>query len=182
MDETVRGLGPSDDDVLVEIREIALRCAAEVVDRETASDVAMDVVVLCLTRMRAKRWRVEHRALHGYVCRLARDRVVDVLREQHRRREREAEHARDRRESAHEWMYPERALEAKELDAASQKEFDGLPQQARLTWMLVREQRISYKSVAKALGLSHRAIRANLARAERLVRERMREKGLADAD
>jgi RNA polymerase sigma-70 factor (ECF subfamily) len=179
MDSMAEGRGPSEDDVLVEIGAIAHRYAQGLVDRDMAHDVAQDVVVFCLEKMRARQWRIDRSTLRRYVWCLVRRRLIVVLRRKDRLREREADHARERRQSPPAWMHPESALEAKELEAFEQETLNGLPRQSRRAWRLVREQRLSYKTAARVLGVSRATLCSNLARAERLVRERMREQGVA---
>lgn len=182
MDSTVGGLGPAEEKVLVAIGELALRFARDAVDRETASDVAQDVVLICLKRKRARVWTVDASEMEMYVRCLVRRRVVDSLRRRQRRGERDAEHARDRLDSAYEWMEPELALEAEWLEAFRQSTFDALPSRSRRTWALVREKRISYKAAAKELGVSARTVCSDLTEAERFVRKRMRANGLTSSE
>lgn len=179
MDSVTEGRRPSEDDVLIEIDAIAHRFARGVVDRDMAHDVAQDVVLICLEKMRAKRWRIEQSELRRYVWCLVRRQIIIVLRRRDRRREREADHAREGRESPPAWMNPERAMEAREVEAFELETMEDLPPQSRRAWRLVREKRMSYKAVAKFLGLSRAAVCSSVARAERIMRERMREKGLA---
>lgn len=182
MDSVTEGRRPSEDDVLAEIGAMAHRFARGVVDRDMAHDVAQDVVLICLEKMRAKRWRLERSALPRYVRCLVHRRIIVVLRRRDRRREREADHARERRESPPAWTHPERAMEAREREACELEAMDGLPPQSRRAWRLVREKRMSYRAAARLLGVSRATLCSNLARAERLVRERMQEEGLGEPD
>ena len=179
MDSVEGGRRASEDDVLVEIGAIAHRYARGVVDRDMAHDVAQDVLMFCLEKMRDNRWRLEGSALRRYVRCLVRRQIIIALRRRERRREREADHARERRESPPAWMHPERAMEAREIEAFELETMEDLPPQSRRAWRLVREKRMSYKAAAKFLGLSRAAVCSSVARAERIMRERMREKGLA---
>ena len=88
---------------------------ADIVARDVADDIAQDVVLECLLKVRAGRWRVAREALGAFVRRLVRRRAVDWLRRSQRRSERNAEHAREIRESTHAWMSPDLASEEREL-------------------------------------------------------------------
>ncbi len=162
--------------VLVDIGERARRHAARIVDRDTAEDIAQDLVIDCLERMRAGTWSVRPDGIDAYVGCVVRRRTIDGLRRAQSRAEREAEHARELTEGVHAWMEPELALEARELEALRVRAMAELPEACRRAYLLVREQKASYAEAAAVLGVTTSAVNANVVRAQRKLRARLGER------
>lgn len=165
------------DALLVEIAALARRIARRVV-RTDPDDVAQDVVLECLMKMRAGEWTADRASLSGLVRRMVRGRAVDSVRRQRRREERETEHGRVVSESPHAWMSPELTNEAQELTELHQQALAKIPEVCRRVYVMVREERATYEEVAARLGLSRDAVTSHVVRAQRRFRRHLEEHGI----
>ncbi len=170
---TERQIGP----LLLEIGALAQQHARRLVDRDTAEDIAQDVVVTCLERIRAGTWDVRPDGIDAYVRCVVGRRVIDVVRRRKRRREREAEHSRELEEGVHAWMDPELALERDELEAYHERAMAEMPAACRRAYRLVRERHASRAEAAAKLGVTVGAIGMRLARAQRELEEGLKRRG-----
>jgi RNA polymerase sigma factor (sigma-70 family) len=174
----------SDDALLVRISALARRSAVGTVllvgldGQDVVDDVAHDVVLDCLIKIRAGQWDVRPRSLRSYVRNAVRQRAVDYLRRCEHRAERDAEHAREMREGTHAWMSPDLISEDRELSAFHAQTLASLPEACRRTYFMIREGRMSYTDAASQLGVSRSAVSANVVRAQRAFRARLLERGI----
>ena len=88
----------TDPRLLKEIIRRARRHAAKLVSADAAEDIAQDVVLDCLTRMRDGKWRIR-RSLPALVRKMVRRRLTDQRRGQESRAAHEEEHVRELTES-----------------------------------------------------------------------------------
>ena len=164
------------------IRRTARLCAVRVLgDRQAAADVAQEVVLFVLVRMRYGDWDVRPKHLKAYVRWLTRRRLVDRIRRSDRLTEREAEHVREWTAGTHAWMRPDEALEARELEAFYEGVLSSLPPACRRAYELVREEEMSYIEAAARLGVTRAAVSANVKRALSRLRAALRERGIVVA-
>ena len=150
--------------LLLKIHTLAKRAARRIVEWDVAENIADDVVMDCLERMRAGTWGVGSHRLKSYVRCLVRRRAVDVLRRDQRRADREAEHARELTESVHAWMEPHFALEAAELDDLERAAVAGLPLEVLETYELVRDGGATYERAGRQMGVSRSTVAVRVAR------------------
>jgi RNA polymerase sigma-70 factor (ECF subfamily) len=152
--------------LLVEITRLAKQFARELAGRRGADDLAQDVMLECLTAIRAGRWRRDV-ALPAIVSNLVRRRAIDGLRSRQRAEKREAEFGRQLLESGHVWMTPDGELEERELEEMRERALSSLPPACRRAYLLVRDQGMSYEEAARMLGVSRSGISAFVVKAQR---------------
>ena len=83
------------DPLVIEIGRVARRFESKRVPADVADDIAQDLVLECLTKIRAGKWTVRHADLESFVRGVVRRRVLDWLRRCARADERNAQHARE---------------------------------------------------------------------------------------
>ena len=169
---------PVDDDLLIHISSLARIFAVGVIPKHSLHDVAQDITLECLIKMRAGRWDVASDAVTSYVFRAVELKGVDLIRRRKRRRAREREHGRELSEGTHAWVRPDTSGDDRELHAFYTRALESLPPACRRTYVMVREQGMSYEDVAHALGISRSAVSANVVRAQRTFRERLLVRGI----
>jgi hypothetical protein len=96
--------------LLLQIAALARRRAREVVEPDVADDIAQDVVLECLVKMRAGGW-CNPLSLAGLIRQMVLRRTVDVYRRDRRRAERSAVHLSESTGTPPSWMQPDLALE-----------------------------------------------------------------------
>jgi DNA-directed RNA polymerase specialized sigma24 family protein len=101
--------------------------------------------------------------------------TVDHERGTRRRAAREAEHGRELAESSHAWMSPELTLEERELEALHDEIMADIPQACLRAYVMVRGDDAPYEAVAARLGVSREAVSSNVRRAQRRIRQRLKE-------
>lgn len=166
----------SETHLIVEISAFAHRYARALMSAAAAEDLAQDVVLECLIRIRDGRWRIKH-SLAAFVRAMVRRRRADTLRLRERRAAREAQHANECADGVHAWMSPELVLESEELDAFHVRMLAQLPPGCRNAYTMVREEETSYQVAAEKLGVTRAAVCAHIVTAHRRFRA-----GLADED
>jgi RNA polymerase sigma-70 factor (ECF subfamily) len=164
---------PVDDDLLIHISRQARIFAVGVIPKHSIEDVAQDIALDCLIKMRAGEWDVVSNAVDSYVFRAVELKAFDLIRRRQRRRAREREHGRELSEGTHAWVRPDTAGDDRELHALYTHTLESLPPACRRTYVMVREQGMSYEDVAQALGVSRSAVSANVVRAQRAFRREL---------
>jgi RNA polymerase sigma factor (sigma-70 family) len=165
--------------VLLEVAQLARRFAKGVVRREDVEDVAQEVVLECLIKLRNGYWVPGETSTASLVRNMIHRRGVDRLRRAQRRDEREADHCRDLRESVHAWMSPAVAMEERELNALHDRALAELPPLCRRAYVLVREEGLSYSEVARRLGVTRHAVTSHVTRAQQRLKRSLRAHGVA---
>jgi RNA polymerase sigma factor (sigma-70 family) len=166
------------DALLIRIDAVALALAREIVVRHAAADIAHDVVLECLVKIRDGTWDVAPEDLIRCVRRMVQSKAVDQLRQRQRRDERELQHATRVEAIMHAWMSPDQSAEERELEALEEGEIAELPEEDRDTYLLARDRGQSYTAIAALLGLSESAVSHRIVRARRRLRSRLRAKGI----
>ena len=141
-------------------------------------DIAQDVVLECLIKLRTGQWDVEPDYLRVYVRNAVRMRTVDYLRRSLHRDDRQAEHVREMWEGMHAWMEPDVAREERELSEFHARTLASLPEVCRKTYLMIRDGGASYAEVAERLGVTRSAVNANVVRAQSAFRARLLERGI----
>ncbi|MDB4875609.1 MAG: hypothetical protein JWM41_2055 [Gemmatimonadetes bacterium] len=179
MDNPSRSNECSEDTLLVEVANVARLAARELVSADLADDIAHDVVLACLIKLRTGQLVISADAFVGIARQIARHRAIDHLRGRQHRRMRELDFAHEIAESARVWMCPELALRESELSTFHRHTLRRLPRRCRRAFVMVREERTSYKLVAKRLGVSRGVVCADVVTAQRQFRVGLLEQGLA---
>lgn len=172
------------DKSLVRIAAYARRfatCLAIIADIEeegVVDDIAQDLVLECLMRVRSGEWGDGPRSVKAFVRTAVRKRVVDYLRRGYHREERDAEHLREISEGTHAWMAPDLVMDALDLPKFYVYTLASLPPICRNTYLMIREGNLSYAEVAAQLGVTVSAVRANVVRAQHVFRARLPDCGV----
>jgi len=167
-----------DEDLLIRIGKLARIFTFGRVAKHSRADVAQDIVLDCLVKMRAGEWDVEPNAVDSYVFRAVELKAYDLIRRRKRLRARELEHGRELNEGTHAWMRPDTAGEDRELHALYTSTLESLPPACKRTYVMVREQGMTYQEAAEALEISRSAVSANLVRAQRAFRKQLLARGM----
>jgi RNA polymerase sigma-70 factor (ECF subfamily) len=165
-------------DLLLEISALARRTARRIVGTDAARDVAQDIVLELLVRMREGAESIDPARLPGLVCEMARCRARDQLRRERRREKPNGDFMRELTDSTHSWMHPDAAVHEAELTAFRESSLEKLPERCRAAYLLVREEGLSYAEAGTRLGMSTRSVHAQVARAQRLFREELPQQGV----
>lgn len=165
--------------LLVEITRLARQFARKLSRRRRgADDLVEDVVLECLTAIRAGRWRRNAARLPAIVSNLVRRRAIDGLRSRQRAEKREAEFARELFEGSRAWMRPDAELEERELADVRKQALASLPPACRQAFLLVRDDGLSYDDAARMLGVSRSGISAFVVKAQRKLRVELANAGI----
>jgi RNA polymerase sigma-70 factor, ECF subfamily len=147
-----------------DVLQRAMRYAVRLVPRDQAFEIAHDVAVEVLRRPPAK--------LSGTLLYL---RVTSRLRNLWRTNQRRAATDRAyldlRSTSTPSWADPAAGVEADELRARIREALERMPRGMRETFVLVRDEELSYKEAAARLGVSVGTVHTQLSRANALLRE-----------
>lgn len=163
--------------LLTDISHLAHRFARRLAGPEAAEDLAQDVVLDCLVRIRSGRWHVQ-RSLEAFISAAVWRNHADALRRSGHRRARDAQHLQERAESRSSWMDPALALEERELEAARERALMTLPRACRQVYAIVREEEVSYDAVATRLGISRATVCSHVAMAQRRLRAELSAAGI----
>jgi RNA polymerase sigma-70 factor, ECF subfamily len=157
-------VAPDPKSLYEEVLQRAMRYAERLVGREQAFEIAHDVAVEMLRRPPER--------LSGTMLYL---RVTSRLRNLWRANLRRAATDRayiDMRSAATPaWANPAAGVEADELRACVRKGLERMPPSMRETFLLVRDEELSYKETAARLGVSVGTVHTQLSRANALLRE-----------
>lgn len=168
----------SEADLLVEVSTLARRTARRIVGSDAAEDIAQDIVLELLVRIREGPESIDLARLPGLVCEMARCRAKDQLRRDRRREKPNGDFMKELTDSTHSWMHPDAAVDEAELAAFRESSLAKLPERCRAAYLLVREEGLSYAETATRLGMSTRSVHAQVARAQRLFREELAQQGV----
>jgi RNA polymerase sigma factor (sigma-70 family) len=169
---------PVDEDLLIHIAKLARIFTIGRVAKRSRPDVAQDIVLDCLVKMRAGEWDVPPNAVDSYVFRAVELKAFDLIRRRKRLRQRELEHGRELDGGTHAWMRPDTSGEDRELHAFYSSTLESLTPACKRTYVMVREHGMTYEEAAQALGISRSAVSANLVRAQRVFREQLLARGM----
>ncbi len=158
-------------DLLVEITSIARKQARRFVDAETSRDIAQDVALECLIRIREGTHEIDLERLPGLAARMAQARGRDHRRRERRRERPDEDYMRELTDSTHAWMEPDAAVHEEELEQFRERTIAELPEGCRRTYTLVREEGRTYEEAAVELGVSRSTVHAHVVLAQRRFRE-----------
>jgi len=162
-----------DDRLLIRISAVAHLFVIGLVPKHSREDVAQDVTLDCLIQMRAGEWKVPPEALVSYVFRAVEHEAIDHARRRKGRKAREEVFGREVEAGVHAWMRPDTSGADRELHALNTRTLESLPPACQRTYVMVREQGMTYEQVADALGVSRSAVSANIVRAQRAFRREL---------
>ena len=168
----------SEAELLTEVSTLARRTARRIVGADAAGDIAQDIVLELLVRIREGAESIDLARLPGLVCEMARCRAKDQLRRERRRERPNGDFMKELTDSTHSWMHPDAAVDEAELAAFRESSLAKLPEQCRVAYLLVREEGLSYAEAGTRLGMSTRSVHAQVARAQRLFREELPQQGV----
>ena len=169
--------GTAEDRLIVEIASLARRFAMKIVDEDPAEDIAQDVALQCLMKIRAGQWRVEAAHLQDFVRRVVRRKAVDLLRRSQAREQRHAEYALEA-PASQTWMSPELAYEERELAEFHEQALGRLPESCRRTYLMVRDEEETYRSAASRLGVQPTTVSAHIVAAQQRFRRELAARGI----
>jgi RNA polymerase sigma-70 factor (ECF subfamily) len=161
--------------LLRQVAALAKRFARRLLVLEGADDLAQDIVLECLTNLRAGTLQIPSRGLAPYVRTMVLRRLLNEYRRNLRHMARDAEYERELAEFPRVWMSPEVCAEEGEIEDALEKALASLPPMCRQVYLMAREDHATYPAIAEALGISHAAISKHLVRAGRRIRTSLRE-------
>jgi RNA polymerase sigma-70 factor (ECF subfamily) len=170
---TPNAYAAADERVLIYISRLAHVFVIGLVPKHSREDVAQDVTLKCLIRMRAGEWEVAPEAIVSYVFRAVEHEAIDFARRRKGRKAREEVHGREMEDGVHAWMRPDISGDDRELHTLYTRTLESLPPACQRTYVMVREQGMSYEDVAQALGVSRSAVSANIVRAQRAFRREL---------
>jgi RNA polymerase sigma-70 factor, ECF subfamily len=165
-------------ELLLAVHSIARQRLRKILDEPSAEDIAQDVVLEILGRQRAGTLRLRRQTLVALVRRRAFDRAKNLLRWTKRQSQRDAEFQREIADSVHQWMSPDVALEAEELEAVAERTLETLSPDCRRPYRMVREEKRSYRDVATDLGITRSTVCDHLSEAQNRFRDALRDHGL----
>jgi RNA polymerase sigma factor (sigma-70 family) len=170
---------PADDEeLLLYITRLARRVARRLVAVHDVDDVAQDVVLECLVKLRNGYWVSDPSSTAKLVRSIAKRRALDCLRRQKRQDARDAEHDRTLSESVHAWMSPDLSHEVRELNEVHARAMAALPDACRRAFVLVRDEDLAYKIAAERLGITRKTVQSHVVRAQGQLVEALREHGV----
>lgn len=170
--------GDDDDSLVVEIMQLARRIAGEMFGPDTAADLAQQISLECLARLRKGTLVVDRTSLGGLVRTMVQRRKVDRARHRRARKAPEQQYELDNTSDVHPWMAPDTQLEEAELDAFYRSVLDTFKPKARLAFVMVREMELSYEDVALHLGIAKSAVHWHVTQVQRRFRFALREIGV----
>ena len=147
-----------------EILQRAFRYAERLVSREQAFEIAHDVAVEMLRRPPE---RLSGTMLYLRVT----SRLRNLWRANQRRAATDRAYLEMRSARTPEWADPAAGVEADELRACIRDALDRMPTAMRQTFLLVRDEELSYKEAAARLGVAVGTVHTQLSRANALLRE-----------
>jgi RNA polymerase sigma factor (sigma-70 family) len=163
----------SDERLLINISRLAHVFVIGLVPKHSREDVAQDVTLKCLVRMRAGDWDVTPEATASYVFRAVEHEAIDYARRRKSRKAREEVHGREMEDGVHAWMRPDMSGDDRELHTLYTRTLESLPPACQRAYLMVRDEGMSYDDVAHALGISRSAVSANIVRAQRAFRREL---------
>jgi RNA polymerase sigma factor (sigma-70 family) len=162
------------EDVMRQIAMMAHRSARKAAGRQDGVDLAQDVILECLVKLRSGEWRPPPgRSLRSFVLLVVRRRATDFFRSRQRRWAREMEYGRQQKEWARMQFAPDLETEERELDAWYKRALDTLPHMPREVHRLVVVEEASHRLAAKELGISRQRVTEHMATVQQRLRQEL---------
>lgn len=168
----------TEDEAVLEIERLAHAHARRRLAADEADDVAHDVVLAVLERLRAGLTSMTRGDLRRLVLSIARRRMVDRLRRRKTGSMRDAAYLQQRERECGAWMSPETRLEADELESFYRRTLARVSADCRRAYLLVREEGLTYRAAGELLGLSVNRVGRAVAAVQREFRRALRAAGL----
>jgi len=172
MDIDERSISCEEARTVDQVRELAFQFALRKTDYDTASDIAQEVAIDCLLRLRRNRWRVV-KSQRALVASMTRNKLSTLKERKKNRREREEQFMAERSARCPEWMNPVRGCEQREEERIRAQALEELPLKCRSAFLLVRDGGVSRREAARKLGISFGLVVNHVARAERHLADRL---------
>jgi RNA polymerase sigma-70 factor (ECF subfamily) len=169
--------GTRDDAALLAlVRRLAMAYAVRCVGYDRAQDLVQDLCIKVWERRKVEpdylAAGTDDPASIGPIVRIAvRRALLDARRQSDRAHHREQRHHDETAASEHGWMLPESRIAERELAAVIQDTVNALPERCRAAYRCVRDDNMTYKQAAGALGMAERTVNTHLANAQRLIRQ-----------
>jgi len=169
--------GTRDDAALLAvIRQLAMTYAVKCVGYDRAQDLVQDLCIRIWERRKVEpayfAANDDDLASIGLIVRVAvRRALLDERRHTERAHLRDQRHHDEMAASEHGWMLPESRIAERELAAVIQETVNALPERCRAAYVCVRDDDMTYKQAAVALGMAERTVNTHLANAQRLIRQ-----------
>jgi RNA polymerase sigma factor (sigma-70 family) len=166
------------DRFLLKIHSTAREVARKIVEHDEPDDVAQDVAIACLVKLRSGEWTHEPANFEGFVLKLVRDCAIDRMRTRISAAENDAEHLRDRTGRTPEWMPADQSKNEESMEWLRRTLVAKVPVHCRSAYRLVREEGLSYAEVATVLGISIKTVQSHIVQAQRVLRDELRAAGI----
>ena len=157
---------------VAEVYMVAARCARRLASADDAEDIAQDVVLKCLLRLRSHRWRMD-RSPNALVSSITRRTCTNRKRDDARRESRDAQYLAERTAVAPAWMNPAQANDEGKDSELRERALAELPAGCRSTFLLVRDCGMTYREAARHEGIAVSIVAKRVARAEALLVDRL---------
>ena len=164
---------PSDEaSLLLRVTELANRFASRLVEPQDVDDLVQQIVLDCLVRLRTDRWRVRT-SLRGVVRSMVRRRWIRNMINAKCRGAADARHLANQNDYEPEWMDSDMMLELSEAETVRAQALAELPERCCTAYLLVREEKATYRDVAAGLGISIGLVANYVKNAERHLTARV---------
>jgi RNA polymerase sigma factor (sigma-70 family) len=172
--------GREDEALLLERVHTRARVMARrrVKSRERAEDIAQDVAMECLLRVRSGTWDVAPERLDAYLARSISRRRIYIRKKRRRDAARDWTYLSEISASRRAWMNPEVQWRERELAALYETTLQSLPYRCRQAFIAVREHGQSYADAARSQGVSVKMIAKFITEAQRVFRRVLRQHGI----
>ena len=175
-----------EDAFLVEVSHLARRYARLFIlflfdesDDGDADDIAQDIVLECLANLRNGNGAIVTSGLACLVRTMVMHRLYNEVRANRRRDSRALDYVRELTGLTRVWMAPELGVDVAELETFLDRTIASLPPVCRRVYVMVREDNMTYKRVARTLGISRNTVREYVVTAQRRLRAALLELGIA---
>jgi DNA-directed RNA polymerase specialized sigma24 family protein len=164
--------------LLIEIHARARRFAIGEVDDDVVEDIAADIALNALVRLRSKMWTKLPKNLQALVRKMTANRVASFHRDQKVERANLREFQRIQQSIEREWMSPDPEWDEASIDEYQAEVMRKLPRRCRLAYYLVRVEGDSYEQAAERMQVTTRTICKYIVHAHRVFREELRAVGV----
>jgi RNA polymerase sigma factor (sigma-70 family) len=155
-----------------EVCRLAYRFARRLTCDDDAEDIAQEVALKCLLRLRSRRWRSDQ-SPDALVAHITRRTYANRMRADARRRSRDAQYLAERTAVAPGWMNPARPSEEWQESQLYERALEELPEASRSTFLLVRDCGMTYRDAALHQGIALSIVAKRVARAEGFLADRL---------
>ena len=164
--------------LLLAIQDNARRFAMGAVPDEDVEDIASDVVLGCLRKIRSGEWTRLPKNVQALVRKLTADRIADVRRGRKVQNGLTREFLRRSLGTDREWMSPDPAWNDSSIDEYQAEVMAMLPPRCRQAYYLVRVEGDTYEQAAERMRVSPRTVCNHIVSAHRVFREALRALGI----